>query len=364
MERGFPFTAAAEKSLVEMSAWAPAGILTNLEDDELAALLALVKPPPRVVSLCAVRLRSGVSMVKGAFAVEAACAVRHFREQGLRSIFMLSLESEDNMEVTLVEKFTEIVQAPGGGSVALVEVAAPALLDDQDAAVTPVPQRLAEWLADLPRPCGVFCPQSGGGGYAIRVCRAIGLRVPEDISIIGVDDSDVGLASDPTLTTVTPVAEIIGFEAARVLDAMLSGSRKSGEIVEIDAMDLRVRESTGAQRARICDIGAAIRHIHQNFGSGLSVDSLHKATQQVSGKTFHTHFKLATGQTPGEAIRARQIEEARRLLSQTQLSITIIAEKSGFNSSSDFARRFRAIAGVPPSEYRLAFQPRDERPRL
>jgi LacI family transcriptional regulator len=197
----------------------------------------------------------------------------------------------------------------------------------------------------------------GGGGYVIRVCKTLGLRVPEDVSVIGADDSDVSLASEPTLTSVTPVGEILGFEAARTLVRMLSGATVSPVLVRLDAMDLRVRGSTGSQPARICDIAGAIRHIDQYYHTGLSVEALHTATQEVSEKTFHTHFKLATGRTPGEAIRARQIEEARRLLSQTRLSVTLIAEKCGFTSSSDFARRFRATAGISPSAYRLASQP-------
>jgi len=77
-----------------------------------------------------------------------------------------------------------------------------------------------------------------------------------------------------------------------------------------------------------------------------------ESTQQVSSKTFHTHFKAATGQTPGEAILSRQLEEAQRMLAQTELSITLVAERSGFGSSSDFSRRFRLLEGKSPTEYR------------
>jgi AraC-like DNA-binding protein len=84
----------------------------------------------------------------------------------------------------------------------------------------------------------------------------------------------------------------------------------------------------------------------------LTVEQLHKATQQVSYNTFHAHFKAVTGMTPGQAIQRRQIEEARRLLADTRLAVTTVAEKCGFCSSSDFARRFRAFEGVSPSQFR------------
>lgn len=358
LERGFQLTT-ADQALRRILAWEPDGFLTVLESDELAALLKRVPEPHRVVSMCAVRLRPGVTVVTGSFAAQAQSAVRHFREQGLRSLFLLSLESAEEMQNALAGDFAAIVRAADGSAVSHMEIVDPGLLDDPDAEVAPVPQRLADWLRGLPKPCGVFCPQLGGGGYVIRVCKTLGQRVPEDISIIGVDDADVCLASEPTLTSVTPVGEIIGREAARILDGMLTGAAPSAGIVRIDAMDLRVRGSTGAQHARICDIAGAVRHIERHFHSGLSVQTLHLETQQVSEKTFHTHFKTATGRTPGEAIRARQIEEARRLLGQTRLSITLISEKCGFGSSSDFARRFRATVGVSPSDFRQARQTPD-----
>jgi LacI family transcriptional regulator len=360
LERGFHLSAAADQALRRICEWQPDGFLTVLESAELAALLARFPAPQRVASMCAVGLRPGVAVVTGSFAAEAETAVRHFRQQGLRSLFLLSLESAAGMQNTLGDDFARIVRASGGGSVSHVEVVNPRLLDDPEAAVAPVPERLAAWLRGLPKPCGVFCPQLGGGGYVIRACQALDLRVPDDISIIGADDADISLASVPTLTSVTPVGEIIGFEAARTLDGMLAGKFPPGGIVRLDAMDLVVRESTGAQVAPICDIAGAIRHIERNFHTGLSVAALHRVTQQVSGKTFHTHFKLATGRTPGEAIRARQLQEARRLLSQTRLPVTLIAEKCGFASSSDFARRFRATTGVSPSEYRSAWRTPDD----
>ena len=82
---------------------------------------------------------------------------------------------------------------------------------------------MATWFRRLPKPSGVFCAEMGGGGYAIRVCHALGLRVPEDIAVIGSDDTEVSLASHPTLTSVIPVGEGIGAEAVRVHTQMMSG---------------------------------------------------------------------------------------------------------------------------------------------
>jgi LacI family transcriptional regulator len=199
---------------------------------------------------------------------------------------------------------------------------------------------------------GVICATLGGGGYLIRVCHELGLRVPEDVAVVGQDDTDLAIASQPPLTTVLPAAQQIGREAMLLLDQMMDGKPAPKEPVRHDAMDLHVRESTGLKRAAICDIAAALDYINQHACHGVSVEQVIKETQRVSKVTFHKHFQAATGQSPGEAIQQRQVEEARRLLANTELSVTTIAENCGFSDSSNFARNFRALQEMTPMEYR------------
>lgn len=338
----------------KLCSWNPDGILGFLENEELERLLRILPRRAPAVVMSAVQLQPGVAVVAASFSAPIKTAIQHFRQLGLRSLVLLSLEREELMEAPMSETFIQLAQPANPKQATFTEAVAPALLDDTDTPVTPVPARLAKWLRSLPKPSGIFCPQTGGGGYIIRVCTALGLRVPQDVAVIGSDDADLSLASNPALTSVIPVGEAIGFEAMRVLDDMMHGQPAPTERIRLEAMDLHVRQSTGLLRAQVCDIAAALDHIHQHACNGLSVARLLAATQQVSSKTFHTHFKSATGMTPGEAILSRQLEEARRLLAETGLPITLVAEKSGFGSSSDFARRFRMKEGKSPTEFRQA----------
>ena len=58
---------------------------------------------------------------------------------------------------------------------------------------------------------------------ALRRCHELGIRVPQDLSIIGFDDSDIRYHTFPTCTAVCQDATMMGFEAARWLTRMLSG---------------------------------------------------------------------------------------------------------------------------------------------
>jgi LacI family transcriptional regulator len=77
-------------------------------------------------------------------------------------------------------------------------------------------------------------------------CREAGLRIPDDISITGVDNTDLGATQTPGLTSIrTPIVEI-GREAADCLIARLKGEEP--ERTRLLPFELVLRGSTGRPR--------------------------------------------------------------------------------------------------------------------
>lgn len=75
-----------------------------------------------------------------------------------------------------------------------------------------------EQLLMLPqRPDAVFCQSDYLAIGAMRAIRAAGLRIPEDIAVVGFDDVDAASLLDPPLTTIAPPHVEIGQEAVRKL---------------------------------------------------------------------------------------------------------------------------------------------------
>lgn len=66
-------------------------------------------------------------------------------------------------------------------------------------------------------------------------------------------------------------------------------------------------------------------------------------------------FKKETGQSLSDYIGQVRMEEARRLLSQTNMKIVQVAEESGYRNVSHFAKMFKRMTGVTPQEYRSKF---------
>lgn len=79
---------------------------------------------------------------------------------------------------------------------------------------------------------------------------------------------------------------------------------------------------------------------------------LHEVAKAAGFSAFHFHriFKAVTGETPGDYARRIRLEAGARYLLDGSHSVTETAMKFGFNSSSSFARNFRARYGVQPSK--------------
>jgi len=97
-------------------------------------------------------------------------------------------------------------------------------------------------------------------------------------------------------------------------------------------------------------IERAIDYIEAHFTEDVGVDDL----AAVAGlNRFHlAHaFKAATGRSPYRFLLERRVLEAKRLL-MTDLPLVVLALTLGFADQSHFAKRFRAITGVSPGNYR------------
>ena len=106
-------------------------------------------------------------------------------------------------------------------------------------------EQAARILLDLPeRPTAIFAFNDNHAIGALRAARERGLRVPEDLSIVGFDDVEHATIVSPTLTTVRqPLAEM-GRTAVSLLTRLIERQRFEALHVEL-ATRLVVRESTG-----------------------------------------------------------------------------------------------------------------------
>lgn len=112
-------------------------------------------------------------------------------------------------------------------------------------------------------------------------------------------------------------------------------------------------EQTASERRQVKLVNDAIKFIAAHYKENISLN--HIAEEVKLQPTYLCRsFKEYTDKSPVEYINAMRIEEACKLLSQTDKRISSIVDELGFKDPGYFARVFKKYTGFKPSEYRAA----------
>ncbi|MCC8051564.1 MAG: response regulator [Clostridiales bacterium] len=95
----------------------------------------------------------------------------------------------------------------------------------------------------------------------------------------------------------------------------------------------------------------AIHYIRENYSSDLNMAVVSNYVS-MNYSLFSQEFKLYTGENFVSYLRNIRMEEAKRLLSQTQLRVVEISQKVGYENEKHFMKTFKSVYGVSPSEFR------------
>jgi LacI family transcriptional regulator len=176
--------------------------------------------------------------------------------------------------------------------------------------------------------------------------------VPDDVSVLGVDNDEFmcGLATPP-LSSIDINLEGIGYRAAELLAGLMRGRRAPAEPVLLPAGDVISRQSTDALAIDDPELSAAIRYLRDHACQRIRMRDVTKATG-MERRTLERRMKALFGRSPKEELLRIQIDEAKRLLLSTQMSIKAVAARTGFQSSRYFSNVFRNRVGLPPGRFR------------
>ena len=208
------------------------------------------------------------------------------------------------------------------------------------------------WLRALPKPVGVFVPADDWGLQASEACRQAGMRIPEDVALIGVDNDDLNCQlSRPRQSSVIVPSERIGYEAAALLDRLLAGNRPPAEPILLPSLGVVSRRSTDFLAIEDQEVASAMRFIREHAHEPLQVDDVVRVIS-LSRRMLEIRFQKSIGWGISKEIQRAHLELARRLLTRTKLPVSTVAIKAGFSDNRQLDVVFRKELGQSPSEYR------------
>lgn len=211
-------------------------------------------------------------------------------------------------------------------------------------------ERLAAWLRKLPKPIGIFCDSDFRAIPVVRTCLELDIAVPHNVGVVGTED----LRREPdllpiSLTSVRVNGLDIGRHCVHILDTLSRGGKAASVLVPPAGVDARM--STDILSASDPIVGKCLSILHSRMSAGLRVADLAREAN-ISSRMLQIRFLKSLGRTPHQEIELSRLAAARRLLAETDMTVTQIAAHCGCSDARALCVMFKRNTGLTPSQYR------------
>lgn len=213
-------------------------------------------------------------------------------------------------------------------------------------------EKVITWLESLPKPVALFCCSDTYALFVTETCKIAGLRVPEDIAILGVDDDDLLCnISDPTLSSIKTDVENGGYMICKQLHDCLKSDEKKPFTITIPPVRVQERNSTSAFNISDPQVLKLIKTIEDNYTRDLTMGELLQ-TISLSRRCIEMRFRKATGVTIYQYLLRVRVDHLAYLLATTDRPYADIVYEAGFRDINNVSRTFRKFKGCSPQEWR------------
>ncbi len=321
--------------------WDGDGVIARVHSEELVGALRDVEAP--VVDVLGQVPRCGFPLVHVDDERIAFEAARHLRDRDFRSFAFFGIEGEN-----WSERRREGFRQACGRRTAILETPR----GEAEASEKSVAQ-LRAWLRELPKPVGVMVASDQRGLLLLEACRSEGIAVPEQVAVVGVDN-DVTLCdiSSPPLTSIRAGHFRVGYEAARLLDGLMTDSVKEPkQPVFVPPTGVVIRGSSDTLAIDDPAVALGVRFLREHLSEPVTNDLVARAAG-ISRTLFQQRFREAMGKTVREYLTEQRLRRAKGLIENSDLTLADIAQRCGFKHQEYLGDVFRKHFGITPGRLR------------
>lgn len=211
---------------------------------------------------------------------------------------------------------------------------------------------LKKWLAKLPKPVGILACNDDRGQQVLEACKAARINVPEEVSVIGVDNDPIICGfCDPPLTSIALNTEYAGYAIAELLDKLMKGEPMKGQEIKVTATHVVRRQSTDIIFVEDESVSQAIQYIRQNAKNKILVNHVVKQTC-LSRRSLESRFRKAIHRSIQEEIRRVRTDLIAQMLVETNLTISEVTAMFNFTDVEHISRYFKKEKGMGLREFR------------
>lgn len=211
---------------------------------------------------------------------------------------------------------------------------------------------LTKWLEMLPKPIAIMACDDNQATNLIHACNAIGIKIPSEVSVIGVDNDEIVCnLNTPSLSSICVNIEEGGYQTAALIDKLVHNPEARFEDIVLKPGRIVSRISTAAFATNDNEIQKAVKYIHQNLHNKITVSDV-MGEVALSRRLLERRFKAVTGESIYQYISNLKVKRFAEMLQDTNEQIINIAITLGENDTKSIARKFKAEYGCTPSEWR------------
>ena len=212
--------------------------------------------------------------------------------------------------------------------------------------------RLREWLQMIPKPIAIMACDDNQGENLIEACHSVGIKIPSEVSVIGVDnDETLCSLGSTTLSSIQVDIEEGGRQVAALVERLVADKTAPAKDVILQPVKIVNRMSTAAFATQDQQILRAILFIHRNVRKKISVADV-TAEAALSRRLLERRFKDVTGKTLYEYITELKLKDFAEQLVETDEQVMTIALSMGENDTKSISRRFKQLYGCTPLQWR------------
>lgn len=273
--------------------------------------------------------------------------IDHFLERGFQNFAYVGVAGNRGWERQRRDAFLRILAERGCSNVSVRPTLAPPGLtweEEQEA--------LASWIRTLPTPVGIVVAHDTQGVQLLDGCRRAGIRVPDDIAVVSVDNDPVLCeVATPPLSSLDQNVQKLGYEAAAMLDQMMLGKKFAKQNYYFEPGQVVVRQSSDVLAVGDERLARSIRFIRENACKVIDVNAIARIAG-MSRRALENKFVQQVGRTPLEEVQEVRFRRVRQLLLETDYVLPQIAELAGFQYQEYLVRFFKKRTGMTPGEFR------------
>lgn len=339
----YPLTTTRNETLSQLQSFQPIGIIARGREDEPWREYARQQNIPVVLVAQSLDPIEDYAVLPNYRAIGAMGAA-HLIERGYHHLAFRGGQYVTHQQT--VEGFVTTAMERG------IDVDAIGMRNDTTVTEADIITIQQQWLSRVKHPLGVMTTDDHVAAKVIVSANREGLQFGRDIAVLGVHNNNLLCENcRPSISSIAMPLQRIGYLAGQMLHQLIEGHTPDQRAVRLEPSRVVVRGSTDLAATDDFELVKAVDFIRSNMQKHIGVQDVADYVS-VSRRTLERRFKKHLHHTVDHEIRRQRIEQASRLLVETDLTQRHIATMCGFGRPEQLSRTFLKLIGVGPIAYR------------